>query len=351
MKILTRDDLRAHLRKRELAPVYVLYGPETHLRDLAAKTIADFAFGDGDFRDFNETEFSLNTDGNLRSALSAAEQLPMMANRRVIRVCDVRVSSSANKDTLKETDEQILAAYLDRPAESSIVIFVADEFNGTRKLGRMLRDKAIAVEFAPLTDADLTSWARNKVAELGSEIDEPALRHLIALVGPDVRRLTTEIGKVSTAALPGKAITFDLVDSLVANARELDNFELTKQLTAGNQQKVLEIMKKIFDDGAEPLMVLGMISYNFRRLLMAKEMMDRGASRPDVARILKLRYNDQEPVLAAARRSDRSRLAKVLERLAETDVAIKTSIGGSGPKGARTQVEMLVCELAAGAKN
>jgi hypothetical protein len=32
-------------------------------------------------------------------------------------------------------------------------------------------------------------------------------------------------------------------------------------------------------------------------------------------------------------------------RLAEADLAIKTSIGGVGPAGARMQIEMLVCEL------
>ena len=33
-------------------------------------------------------------------------------------------------------------------------------------------------------------------------------------------------------------------------------------------------------------------------------------------------------------------------RMAETDLAIKTSRGASGPAGARMQIEMLVCELA-----
>jgi hypothetical protein len=34
-----------------------------------------------------------------------------------------------------------------------------------------------------------------------------------------------------------------------------------------------------------------------------------------------------------------------MRRLAETDLAIKTSLGGGGPQGARMQIEMLVAEL------
>jgi len=102
----------------------------------------------------------------------------------------------------------------------------------------------------------------------------------------------------------------------------------------------------MLDDGAEPLALLGLLGYNYRRLLMAKDMMTRGASRSDVAAILRMRYSDQEAFFAAARRADLGKLGSAIKRLADADIAIKSSIGGSGPAGARMQLEMLVCELA-----
>ena len=108
---LTREQLREQLKRREIAPVYTLFGEETYLRDAAAKYIADLCFGEGELREFNEDEYSLNTPDNLRSALAAAEQLPMMAAKRVIRVTDVRVAATSNRDSLKEEFEPILAAY------------------------------------------------------------------------------------------------------------------------------------------------------------------------------------------------------------------------------------------------
>jgi len=346
MAILTRDDLRNQLRRREFAPVYLLFGPETYLRDLAAKTICDLSFTKDEARDFNETEFSLNTDGNLAGALAAAEQLPMMANRRVIRVTDVRVSATGIRDTLREDDEETLAAYLNRPSDLSIVIFIADDFDKRRKIAKLLTDRTMAVEFGELKDVELAKWARDKVRENDSEIDERALRMLISLVGPDVRRLTNEIEKLSTAALPGKIISVELIESLVANSREISNFDLTDHLFTGRKTEALKVLKKILDDGSEPLALLGLISYNLRRLLMAKEAMSQGAERAEVARIAKLRYSDQESFLAAARRADPAKLSRAIQLLAKTDLAIKTSIGGGGPLGARLQIEMLVAELA-----
>lgn len=343
---ITREQLREQLRRREIARVYTLFGVETYLRDLAARTIADLAFGKDDFRDFNDDAFTLNTPDNIRAALSAADQLPMMAARRVVKVTNVRIGASAAKDTLKEEHFEALSAYLADPSPSSVLIFIADEVNGTRKVGKLLREKTLAVDFTPLDDGELVERAREELDKAGARMDQRDLRHLVALVGPDVRRLTVEIGKLTTAALPETTIGAELIDALVANTREQSNFGLVNDLISGNQNRALRIMSKILDDGAEPIALIGLLSYSFRRLLIVKDMMERGVDRGEVARSLKMRYNEQEPFLAAARRTDITRLKHAIIRLADTDLAIKTSVGGSGPKGSRLQLEMLVLELA-----
>ncbi len=346
MPVLTREKLRDQLRRREVAPVYVLFGAETYLRDKAAKYIADLCFNEGEMRDFNETEFSLEVSDNIKSALSAAEQLPMMAARRVVRITDVRVSTSAMKDTLKEDAEQILADYLKRPSQSSVVIFVADELNGTRRLTKLLTANSVAVEFQRLDDHGLRKWANDHIRDAGSEADDQTIRHLVNIAGDNVRRLTNEIEKLSAAALPGKLITKELIDSLVPNSREISNFGLTDNLVAGRNSEAIRILQKILDDGTEPLALLGLISSNYRRLLIAKELFSRGESRSDVIAASKAYGPGQDAFLSLARRTEIAKLVKAIDRIAKTDLAIKTSVGGSGPTGSRLQIEMLVCELA-----
>lgn len=344
--VFSREDLRNQLKRREIAPVYLLFGPETHLRDLAAKTISDLAFAEGDLRDFNETNFSLNSEDNLQRALAAAEQLPMMATRRVIRISDIRVSATGFRDTITESHEPVLSAYLANPSPNSVVILIADELNGVRKMGKFLRDKTTAVEFAQLDDRQFAEWARKEIRDADTEIDEATLKYLLSRVGSDVRRLTNEVKKLAAAAMPNRRITPDLIESLVPSSRELSNFDLTDYLVAGKRSMALSVLKKILDDGAEPLALLGLISYNFRRLLIAKEMMNRSASRAEISSAIKLFGRGQEDFLAAARRAELPKLTFALQKLAKTDLAIKTSIGGGGPTGARMQIEVLVCELA-----
>ena len=346
MNILSREDLRSQIKRQEFAPVYLLFGAETYLRDLAAKTIGDKVLADSSLREFNETEFSLNSS-LVQYALAAAEQLPMVASRRVVKITDVIVSTTGTKDNLKEEDEANLTVYLKRPSPSSVVIFVANELDKRRKISKLLLENSVAVEFAELSDEELLSWARTKLKDLKAEADDRALRHLIGLVGNNVRRLTNEIEKLAVAALPDSLITFELVESLVPDSRELSNFELTDHLLSKNKSRALQVLKKILDDGAEPLMLLGLIASNFRRLFMSKELMRQGVERMEFSLIMKLPYIKHEDFLAAARRADTEKLTGIMQRIAETDAAIKTSIGGGGTAGSRLQIEMLVCELVA----
>jgi DNA polymerase-3 subunit delta len=345
MPVLSRDDLRNQLKKREIAPVYLLFGAETYLRDLAAKTIANLVLDENSLREFNENEFSLNQSENLSYALASAEQLPMIAKRRVILISDVKVSSSGTKDTLKEDYETLLTSYLSRPSGTSVVIFIADEFDKRRKMAKLLLENSTAVEFAKFTDHELVNWARKEIKDLGFDAEEKALHQLVGLVGDNLRRLTNEIKKVTTAALPDKIVTYDLVEKLVTNSREIPNFDLTDQLFGKDKRKPLQTLKKILDDGAEPLMLLGLIAHNLRRTLMAKELMNQGVERTEVVRIMKLHPKYHEDFLQTARRSDTKKLLHIINRLAETDLAIKTSKGGGGNAGARMQIEMLVYEI------
>ena len=78
MKALSRTELERSLRQG-LEPLYLLVGPERYR--VAAREISDAALSATLIREFNEASFSLLTD-SVRSAIAAAEQLPMMSGAR-----------------------------------------------------------------------------------------------------------------------------------------------------------------------------------------------------------------------------------------------------------------------------
>ena len=330
MPVRSPKDLRQALKEGKIEPIYFLFGPEAYLRDRAARVITDEALTGTLLREFNESSFSLTND-DVRSAVAAAEQLPMMSSRRVVRIKDFA--------KLPEADEEFLLRYIKRPVESSVVIFSANDIDKRKTLAKTLMQGA-AFEFQPLKSNELTAWARSHLKALKAEIEPQALQRLIELVASDLHTLSNELNKLAAAALPAGRITVELVDALSIRSRQHTNYELTDQMFARNGRAAMKTLKDLLDDGVEPLMLIGLIAGNYRRLALAKELLSRGATPSDIFSEVRMPSFKQSAYLSILSKLDSATLARRIRRIAEADLGIKTSKATP-----RMQVEMLVCEL------
>ena len=136
-----------------------------------------------------------------------------------------------------------------------------------------------------------------------------------------------------------------MVDQLTARSRELSNFDLGDQLVAGNRKQALQTLHRLLEDEVPPVMLLGLIAGNYHRLAIAKELLNRGKTE-EVQRSIYGPPAKRDAVMNTLRRSDAAKIARGIKLIADADLAIKTSQAGGGPKGARLQLEMLVCQLA-----
>lgn len=330
MKTLSRTELDRSLREG-LRPLYLLLGPEIYLRRVAAQTITEAALSRTLLREFNESAFSLLSD-SVQSAIAAAEQLPMMSDMRVVRVRDFA--------RLREADEDILIRYLNNPSPTTVMIFIADDLDKRKKSSKVLLDNCTVVEFSPLKDAEAKAWAKSRLKELKVSADDQVLSELIRLIGTDVQTLANELEKLASAAAGTNRITLDHVDELIGRSRELSNFELADHLMAGNRKKALETLHRLLEDGAEPVMLVGLIAGNYHRLALGKHLLARGG-REEVFRNISLPPFKRDSYISTLQRSTAAKIARGIQLTAATDLAIKTSQATP-----RLQLEMLVCELA-----
>jgi len=331
MKALSRAELERSLNEGKIQPLYLLSGPERYLRDAAARAITNAALANTLLREFNEVSFSLLSD-DVRAAIAAAEQLPMMSDRRVVRIRDF--------SRLLEAQEDVLIAYVVNPVPSTAVIFIADELDKRKKATKTLLDRCTVVDFSPLKDAEAKTWVMKRLKELKTEADDQVINEIVRLVGTDVQTLFMELDKLASGAADTGRITLPLVEELIGRSRELANWDLTDQLLAGNRKKALETLHRLLEDDAEPLMLLGLIGSNYRKLALGKQvLMHKGESQ--VFKYVYVQPFRQREYLNALRRADAAKLAHAIQLIADVDLAIKTSQATP-----RLQMEMLVCELA-----
>lgn len=329
MTALSPTELERSLANN-VGPLYLLVGTERYLRQLTTQTITDIALSQTLLREFNESTFSLTSDP-VQAAIAAADAMPMMSERRVVRIRDF--------GKLREADEEILIRYLTNPAPFTVMIFTADELDKRKKLTKALLDSCVVVDFSPLKDPVAKSWAKTYLKKLKTSIDDQVLSEIVNLVGTDVQTLANELDKLASAAVDTGRITMDLVDELIGRTRELSNFELGNHLLANNRKRALETLHRLLDDGAEPVMLIGLIAGNYHRLALAKHLLAKGG-REEVFRNISLPPFKRDAYIANLQRNDAARIARGLQLTAAADLAIKTSQATP-----RLQLELLVCEL------
>jgi DNA polymerase-3 subunit delta len=309
----------------------LLIGPEIYLRRVAAQSITEAALKGTFLRDFSESSFSLLSDP-VKSVIKAAEEKSIFSDMRVVRV--------RNFGKLREADEDLLIHYLTNPMPTTVMIFIADELDKRKKSSKVLLDVCTVVEFPPLKDAEAKAWAKTRLKELNLTADDKVLSEIIGLVGTNAQTLFNELDKLASAAPSTGRITLPLVYELIGRSRELSNFELGDHLLAGNRNKALETLHRLLRDGAEPVMIVGLIAGNYHRLALGKHLMSRGG-REEVFRNISLPPFKRDSYISTLQRSSSVKIARGIQLTAAADLAIKTSQATP-----RLQLEMLVCELA-----
>lgn len=319
-----------------IEPLYLFDGPELYLRDQALQRLTAAAIDSG-LRDFNRTTISAAT-GSLEEALSHARQYPMMSARRLIIISDFEsISDEHQLEQLKE--------YLSQPVESSVLVFVTAGMDNRRTIATMLRKSCRVVQFNAPDDQQTTMWVRDYVTRQGGTIDAATAAWLVATVGVDLTHLANELDKLINYAGQPAVITRPEIDLLVRHSREHSNFELTDAVIAGDRPRALRLLDRLYantDESAQSLtlMIIGAIASNYRRLLIAKDLMRLNRPNSEVAQAVGMSPYAVTHLNEKARRISNQRLIDGLARIARADLGLKSSL--ATPK---MLLELLICEL------
>lgn len=330
-------DFDRKLQAGKFAPLYLLEGKETYLREQAVQRLLVAAV-DETLRAFNFARVSVS-DGGLGKALAAAREYPMMAARRMVIVTDFETIND-------ERQLELLQDYLRQPAETTVLAFVSAGLDNRRNIATMLRKTAEVVSFEPLDEKEgAPRWVIDYAKRGGCFIEMADATYLVGMVGTELQRLTTELDKLICYVGGKGRISKTEIDELVLYTREHSNFELTDAIQEGQRARALRLLGHIFDNPPEPpqtlaIMMLGAIARSYRNLLLSKELMGQNAANEAIAKAVGMSPYAVKYLNERARKAETEKLLKAVQRIAETDVALKSSLATP-----RLQLELLICEL------
>jgi DNA polymerase-3 subunit delta len=262
-------------------------------------------------------------------AFSAAAAMPFLANRRLVILFHplARVSGKAAQASFLEQLERV-------PASSALVLVEDKDLTDARerRKGKIHWLEKWAQEHPGLAyqkvfplprGAAMTRWIQERARSAGGQFTPQAASLLVTLVGEEPRQVDQEIQKLLTYVNFRRPVEVDDVENLTSDTAEGDIFAMVDAL--GNQQghAALAMLRRLLEM-QDPIAIFGMIVRQFRLLLLAREVLDNGGQKGEVAQMLRVHPYVAEKISEQARHFSLARLEKLYHCLLDLDEAIKT---------------------------
>ena len=287
--------------------------------------------------------------------LDELRTLPFFTKRKIValRNADKFISAKGEEDEQNKQDQkntpagssnrEILERYFDNPSPTGILVMTVSSWPKTTRLAKKLPDIGTLVEVKAPKGEELTRRLIDYARDAHSKgLDYRTAGLLIELAGDNLTRLYTEIDKLATYAAAEKAITTAHVESLIGRNREFDAFEVIESCLQRKTGPAIERLRKMFaEDKSAEYTTVGAFAFHIRRMFTAKKLLMEGNSQYDVAGKLRI-WNNKESLFAQLKRLSLKQIGDQIQRLAETDYAIKR-----GQAQPRIAIEQFVLQLAA----
>jgi DNA polymerase III subunit delta len=341
MARVSQQKFLSQLQSGKLIPAILLLGDEPYLRDACRAELIEKFVPEGS-RMWGVSRFSADR-GEIQQAIDAAQMLPMLAQQQVIFIEDLdRVEKLGEKNRQAVVD--VVEAYLKNPSSFTVLVLEANKLDERMKLGKLLVERALVVEVGFGDDpearlATATTLAETFAREENVKLENGVAEDLAEFVGGDLMRLRTEIRKLATYAAERKLIRRKDVSTLVISEKTSTAWDLADMLASRQAGPAMEFLERILRQGEEPVMILGALTWTYRKLVEAADA--KGISNGyQAARALGMPPAKAEMALRSARKIGKPRLLQGLQALQRADSLLK-----GGADDPRTAMEFLIVEL------
>lgn len=324
MPTVFEDQLRKDIQSKRFAPVYLIFGDDSYLKNYYKDTLAKKSYDGDPF--FNLQKFE--GDCELQEVFDAVNQFPMMAERKTVVLSDYDFEHCAKSDFDR------LVELISNANDTCVLIICFDTIFFDAKKGTKEKKLLSAVEKVGGTCAEINHRSITALVKMlsdgakkrGCNFGEIAARYLIEVSGSDLSTLQNELNKLCAFVGSGD-ITKETVEQIAVKSVDASVYEYVKQMFAGDISNALTMLDDMFFMRVEPMVILSVTASSYVDIYRAYTANIKGVSKSDIATDFKYPKNKLFLIDRATQNLKKFSSAKLrmsLDAIAEADKSLKS---------------------------
>jgi DNA polymerase-3 subunit delta len=330
--------------------IHILYGADSFSRAERLRALNVELDADGNLAS-NTVVFDARQAG-VGEVLAACDTVPFFGDARLVilegALRPAGGRGGRKRAKVKEAEDEgtrgpwwALVDYAARMPEKTALVLLDGESVDTGLLGA-LKPLATVERFALPGPREIAGWVQSRARMRGLQIDGRGCALMAELVGSDTWILASEIDKLATYAA-GQPVREADVRALVSDVRDHEGYLLADAVAEGKPAVATRLLHDMLAKDRPPAVLLLTIENRYRRIAVAREMLDAGATGRDIA--ARLRIDNPFPLerlLDQVARYPATGVRWALDRIARADYDVK-----QGVYDEVLSLELLVQDLAA----
>ncbi|MBA2365325.1 MAG: DNA polymerase III subunit delta, partial [Actinobacteria bacterium] len=257
------------------------------------------------------SEDSFDASSDVQEIITALETPSLFGGRRLIVVTEA--------GRLTKAQNQALEAYLRAPSEGSALVLLSTR---SSPLAEAVRSCGVVVALEPPRGRGLVGWVRERSRARSLRLDDRAVQSLIEGTGTDLRELDSALEQLATRHDAGALISAEEVRKAFGRHAEERIWALTDAVSERKPRESLTALRRLLEQGDDPVFVLGALAAQVRRLLVARRHAEGGPRA--VGSALGLQGYPAQKLHKQAGTYREEELTSALQILAATDLDLKT---------------------------
>ncbi len=304
--------------------IVVLHGKEHYLlREFTRKIekcLRD-AHGDIERFDFNGSE------AKLADVLDELRSYGLMQQHKLVVLNEADQFLSAGGDGDKR-NRKALEHYAQSPVEDATLLLRAAAWR-PGNFDKYVKKVGVVHKCDPPPRDKAVIWCKQRCTkEYDAEIDKQAAQMLIELVGVDLSRLDSELGKLATFVGTGGVIKAEDVTTLVGMTREQLAWSIQDAICTCDAATAFRQLRELIEvSQVSTTPMMWSVIELLRKVHAASVLMRQGVSRGQLAGPLKLWGSVGDGIIAAGKLLEPAQAAQLLRQAVQTDRRTKSGFG------------------------